>query len=108
MPQSHERSDFIPGAEVLTEKAGGQIGRCYSEATLRVVMRRADAEGEFQRVDDQLQCEREHCNNEAEPLLRSQSRWQRVDHRGDEDGEDEQNQTNDDYHAENSVHRPGV
>ena len=68
----------------------------------------AITEGELEDEDDQLQSEREESHDVAQPLLCSQCRRKRVDDWRNEDGENEQNQTNDNCDAKDSVHSPGV
>ena len=51
--------DPLPGGDVLTEQAAGQIGRWYPKAMLCMDIGLAITEGELEDEDDQLQSERE-------------------------------------------------
>ena len=52
-------TDPLPGGDVLTEQAAGQIGRWYPKAMLCMDIGLASTEGELEDEDDQLQSERE-------------------------------------------------
>lgn len=92
----------------LTEEAAAQVGKTNSLLRPHVESWGTDRARNLQNANKKMRSEEKHRDDERQPLLRSQSRRQKVDGRRNEDSDNEQNDTCDKSDLNHPVHRPGV
>jgi hypothetical protein len=92
----------------LAEEAAGHINIPHSLQTLRIAACQREADKCRKKANNDLHTQREHREDEIEPLLCTKCRRLNVDERRDKNSDNEQNDTSDKEKFDHPVHLSGV